>query len=268
MKKKIVCIFVCMLLIITVIIPFTTAQFTKIHAERELQKFDKKIRSENETARVCIKIYDPKQGKFVYEPLKEISLGEAEQLKDELQNSWERDCPLDEKFKEQFFLLKNANVLPSNFSLEDVNELIEKVASKKRISEKTQDTTGLVLNFCSFLGVFTLFSTTAFGWLLGPGWSKYFYLPDPPISFFGYNVTCFLQYAVCGIVAPFHGFGYVSTFGLFGQKNLPGPASFLGFVFGFAGIWLALQGGNPLDSIFEIILGVTGISVFMPTNLQ
>lgn len=265
MKNKTVGIFIMMLLIATTITPVVNSHFTRLNAIKENIGIDKDNISEDEIATVYIKKCNPELGKLYYEPLTEMPVDEAKLLKKKFENIWERDLPPEEKLKKELLLLESINVLPSNFSVKDFNGFIDSIANRDKTLEKSSTSTpDLVLNFCSAFGIFALFSTTSFAWLPLTNFTGSYYWPDSPLEFYGYNVTLFLQHAICGIIAPFYGFGYLGTVGLLGNQNLNAPASFIGFIFGAAWLMFAFQWGTPPDSFFEVIIGLAGIPLFMP----
>jgi len=77
----------------------------------------------------------------------------------------------------------------------------------------------------------------------------------------GYNLSLLLELGICLLIASVYGFGSVLTAGLFGIQAIP-FAGFIGFLLGFAGIWLAFEFGTPPESLFGLCLGVCMLPVF------
>ena len=80
---------------------------------------------------------------------------------------------------------------------------------------------GNVMNFLSFVFMFNLFQSTSFAWLCLAS-ENYHTLP---VDIFGYNLSAFFQYAICGIVAPYYALGYLTTIGLLGTQGFFQPTS-------------------------------------------
>jgi hypothetical protein len=204
--------------------------------------------------------YDKQKGKIVNEPIAEMTRNEAEQLKEELQNIWETDSSQEKKLKEQLILLEESNVLPSDFPVKEFTELIDKIANKKILEGPPQEKGYLILNFCSIFGMFSPYSTVGFAWLV-PIYKTY-HFNESPDPFFGYNLTGFLQYAVCGIILPLYGYGYLGTVGLLGYQTSTQITSFIGFILGAAVLELRLEFATPPTPIFDVMIGLAGFSCF------
>ncbi|RLF41806.1 MAG: hypothetical protein DRN12_02200 [Thermoplasmata archaeon] len=213
-----------------------------------------------ELATVYIKKFDAKLNKLVDKPIANISKSEALKLKETLQEIWEdKSLSAEEKTIKQLHILYDENILPSDIPIDELCRFIRDMSNRDVSTFPIASTQGNVMNFLSFIFMFNLFQSTSFAWLCLASENYY----SPPVDVFGYNLSAFFQYAVCGIVAPYYALGYLSTVGLLGAQGFFQPTSYFGFIFGFAWIMFALQWGTPPASIFEIIFGLAGLPVFV-----
>ena len=242
------------LLFLTGVPSILNAQFLMETRQSNLENDDGKI------ATVYVKKFDAKLNKLVNEPITKISKNDAMQLKEELQNIWEDNgLSAEEKTIQQLHILYNKNILPSDIPIDEMCRYIHDINNQYTSMSPTAYTQGNVLNFLSFIFMFNLFQSTSFAWLCLSSENYY----SPPVDLFGYNLTAFFQYAVCGIVAPYYALGYLTSIGVLGVQGFMQPTSYFGFIFGFAWIMLAIQWGTPPASVFEIILGLAALPVFV-----
>lgn len=250
-RIRYIIVFITSSLLLLTAIPSITAEFLVENRKSNLEDTD------SEVATVYIKRFDPKLNEFVDKPIANISKNEALNLKETFQRIWNDNnlSPVEKTIK-QIRILYYENILPSDISIEEICRYIQDM-NNRGLSTQTYNK-GNVMNFLSFIFMFNLFQSTSFAWLCLASENYY----SPSVDVFGYNLSTFFQYAICGIVAPYYALGYLTTIGLLGTQGFFQPTSYFGFIFGFAWIMLAIQWGTPPASVFEIIIGFAGLPVF------
>ena len=205
------------------------------------------LESKSETVKVVIKRFDPDTG-LTREVVGKMNINEALELKHEIESILLAPSHPNEKMESILLLLEK-----------DFPELTCSLKGELRRLARLNPVDA-VLNPLSVVIIFTLSSLVAIGMI--PVYCDYFEIPPwGPINIMGYNLSLLLELSICLLIAPVYGFGSVLTAGLFGIQAIP-FAGFIGFLLGFAGIWLAFEFGTPPESLFELCLGVCMLPVF------
>jgi hypothetical protein len=118
---------ITLMFIIISLAPFANAQFIKTNIDEKAQNIYRKGESSTEIAIVYLKKYDLQNGSFIKEPLMEITIDEAERLKEELLHIEKTFNSSEEKIREQINVMHKWNILPPNIKFDDFIMALEKM---------------------------------------------------------------------------------------------------------------------------------------------
>lgn len=125
--KKVSIVVISILFVVTAVIPVVNAQFTKSSANKEIQNSGKNDMPEAMTATVYMKRYDQHEGRFVKEPIKEITRDEAARLKEELLSIERTYSSSKEKIREQMEVMHRWDLLPSDVTFDEFVTVMERM---------------------------------------------------------------------------------------------------------------------------------------------